>query len=110
MNDPQHQQYLQQLMESERTRDLIQQIDTGLAVREFLASELGAKLVKDAEEQRALLVEQLLETNPTDTATVIWLRTEIKAIDYWQQRFALYIQCGEQAEGDLAREDAEKQD
>lgn len=97
----------ERLLQNERARDLVSAVDLGLAVRQLLDTEVGKRLIRDAEEQRSELVEKLIQAPAHDLNAVSRLQAEIWSIDWWQLAFARYIQNGVQAEIELAQLDYE---
>jgi hypothetical protein len=85
----------------EEARELEKRIDFGLQVRAFLDSEIGQRLLADAEAERKELVEAYLTLDPDDhtrDASRREIRFKIGVLDHWQSAFARYINEGEAAE------------
>jgi dynactin complex subunit len=91
----------------ERARALERAIDLGLQVEEFLAGELGQKLLADAERDRNSLVDDYLKLNPaldSHREPMVDILFQIRVIDHWQQAFGHYKDAGLSAQAQYQEE------
>lgn len=83
---------------------LLQKVDFALQVRSFLASEIGERILSDAEKETRTLLDDLASLDPDDEVerkTIRAIRQRLALLAHWQDRFAEYIAAGNAAEVEL---------
>jgi len=84
-----------------RGQELLRTIDFGIQVQAFLDSEIGQRILTDAEQQAQGLYRALADLDPDkqeDRDQMRHIRQRLGILSYWQDAFAGYILAGRQAE------------
>jgi len=87
-----------------RTHELLRKVDFGLQVRQFLAGDIGSRILRDTEIETKDLLEALSDLDPdnkVERAEMRLIRQKLGILAHWQDAFARYIDAGHAAEVEL---------
>lgn len=92
-------------MSHDANRDLINHVDFGMEVEQFLGSRIGKHLVSRAEHEASEAIEALKNTDPGDSNAIRALQTTIKRAESIQYWMAECIQIGLHSQSELKQMD-----
>jgi len=84
-----------------RGHELRSIIDFGLQVEQFLDTEIGKRLLRDATEERLRLTESYILLNPDipkEREQMSDIRFRVHVLNAWQEFFEQYIRAGNAAQ------------
>lgn len=88
-------------LEAPEVRELLQQVELGLDVQQFLRSPVGKYLLQKADDERTDALAELVEANPEDSEGIRALQSTIKRADSIQFWLIEAVQAGKNAEAQL---------
>lgn len=88
-------------LDTPEVRELLQQVELGLDVQQFLRSPVGKYLMQKADEERTDALADLVDCSPADPEAIRALQSTIKRADSIQFWLAEAINAGKNAEAQL---------